>query len=68
MNCEIIDHYFDVFFVEIQLQKEKFGHLGVWAPNQVYPPPKPPESITEDSDPSDFDKDESDANNHAAFE
>ena len=67
MNCEIIYCYFHEFFVEIQLQKENFGHLGIWAPTQVYWPPKHPESITEDSDPSDFDKYESDVNNDAAF-
>ena len=56
MNCEIIDRYFNEFFVEIQLQKENFGHLGVWAPNQVHLSPKHLESVTEDSDPSHFDK------------
>ena len=68
MNCEIIDRYFNEFFVEIHLQKENFGHLGVCACNQVYLSLKHPESVTEESDPSDFDEDESDVNNDAAFE
>ena len=37
-------------------------------PKPLYWSPKPPESITEYSDPSDFDKDESDVNNDAEIE
>ena len=47
MHFEIIDRYFNVFFLEIQLKKkkklEKF-YLGarVWVPKPVYGSPKQP--------------------------
>ena len=37
MHCEIIDRYFSVFFVEIQLQKENLGpHTGMPVSQTAY--------------------------------
>ena len=36
MHCEIIDRYFNVFFVEIQLNKENLER-DFWKPKYVYP-------------------------------
>ena len=36
MHCEVTDRYFNVFFVEIQLKKEKL-ESALWAPEFGYP-------------------------------
>ena len=36
MHCEVTDRYFNVFFVEIQLKKEKL-ESAFWAPEFGYP-------------------------------
>ena len=49
MHCEIIDCYFNVFFIEIQPKKENFKcflSTRVWTPKLIYWPPKKPEYIT----------------------
>ena len=51
MYCEIVDRYFNVFSVEIQLEKKKkietsFLDARVWAPKPVYRSTKRPESVT----------------------
>ena len=44
VHCEIIDLYFNIFFIEIQLKKEDlkhvFGGSRVWMPKLVYQSPK----------------------------
>ena len=46
MHCEIIDRYFNLFFVEILLRKENL-QIVFWVPNPVYQSPKRPEYITD---------------------
>ena len=47
MPCEIIDHYFPIFFVEIQLNKEFLKkNTTAWAPKLLYWPFKWPEYIS----------------------
>ena len=49
MHCEIIDHYFNVFFIEVQLKEENlkyFLRAKVSAPKPVYQSPKRPEYVT----------------------
>ena len=50
MHCEIIDRYFNVFLVEIQLKKEDFeivfGHQNLGR-KPVYRSPKRPEYVTD---------------------
>ena len=48
MDYEIIDHYFNIFFEEIQLKKENLKN-DFWAPKLVYWSPKQPEYVTAES-------------------
>lgn len=36
MHCEVIDHYFKVFFVELQLEKQNLESV-FWAPKFGHP-------------------------------
>ena len=45
MHCEIINRYFDVFFVEIQLKKENLKNV-FRAPKPVYRTLKQPGYVT----------------------
>ena len=45
MHCEIIDCYFNIFFVEIQLKKKNLKSV-FWVPKLVDWSPKGPENIT----------------------
>ena len=50
MHLEIIDHYFNLLFVEIQLKKENlksvFWGARVWVAKPVYRSPKLPGNVT----------------------
>ena len=49
MHCQIIDHYFNMFFVEMQVKKKLnkcFLGTRVWVPKPVYQSPKRPEYVT----------------------
>ena len=48
MDYEIIDHYFNIFFEEIQLKKENLKN-DFWATKLVYWSPKQPEYVTAES-------------------
>ena len=48
MDYEIIDHYFNIFFEEIQLKRENLKN-DFWAPKLLYWSPKQPEYVTAES-------------------
>ena len=60
MHCEIIDHHFNTFLVEIQLKNRKLESVlcdaRVWVPKPVYRSPKRPEYVTDNGILKKFDK------------
>ena len=50
MHCEIIDRYFNIFFVKIQLKEDNLKSV-FWVPEfgaqTVYQSPKRPEYVTD---------------------
>ena len=49
MDCEIVDRYLNILYVEIHLKKEKLKSV-FWAPKPVYGSTKRPEYVTDFND------------------